>query len=137
MSNKRKATRPEQRTYELKVIAAPVFSWASQHPQYPDPGEPGIQYFAGPTEFGVVDCLLYYDGDGMLRGILNHYNFDDTDALEQSGNINIFVDPTCKRQGIGTKLLDEAKRRYGFNVEQQTYTLEGVHFITKWLSRQD
>lgn len=115
--------------YRLDVYPdAEALPWWSQVQQYPEIGEPGISYFAGEIEgYDVpVDCLLFRDGEGRLRGILNHYAIDYP-PWEKAGNVNVFVDPTAQRKGIGTALAREAQRRWGpINVEQQSYTLAGV-----------
>lgn len=119
--------------YRLKVIDQPAFPWESQRDQYPATASPGIHYYAGQTAWGTVDCLLYYDALGILRGALNHYPF--TNEWEQEGNVNIFIDPAFRRRGVATALLNEARERWVFDVEQQTYTREGADFIQSYLWR--
>lgn len=111
-----------------------VFSWESQVSQYPmryRPG-PGIAYFpgdvsqfAGMEDMPPVDCLLYYDEQGWLRGILNHYPVDYP-PHEQAGNVNVFVDPARRRRGIGTALVTEAFRRWGVVLAEQRFTVAGA-----------
>lgn len=113
---------------EIKRLNRAVFSWESQYNQYPKRGVPGIKYFGGHTESGTVDCLLYFDDNGRLRGILNHYPFT-LYPFESKGNVNIFVDPKRRRQGIATALLTEAMKRWDVDLEQQQYTEEGEQFI--------
>ena len=106
-------------------LAGPILSWASQVKQYPPLGEPGIGYFAGETGLGTVDCLLWRDDRGVLRGILNRYGHDFP-PYEKAGNVNIFVQPEYHRQGIGTALVAEAERRWGpINLDQQQFTEAG------------
>lgn len=118
----------------------PAFSWESQRDQYPVQGQPGITYRSEPTEYGNVDCLLFYDSLGLLRGILNHYPFDaiglDGLEIEITGNFNLYVDASYRRRGVGTILLDEAMSRWPIKIEQQTYTSDGVQFITRYVVRK-
>lgn len=114
---------------KLRRLQGPVLSWESQVNQYPQFAEPGIGYFAG--EVGrakPVDCLLWRDVTGRVRGILNHYPID-MPPWERAGNINLWVHPDWQRQGIGTALLTEAATRWGpFDPEQQQYTEAGEAF---------
>lgn len=112
-------------TYEL--IQGEVFSFESQVSQYPALGEPGIGYFAGDVgdDWPPIDCLLWRDEQGRVRGILNHYAADY--PMEKRGNINIFVDPQWHRRGIATALLKQAEQLYGpTNWKQQRYSREGL-----------
>lgn len=110
----------------------PPFDWTSQKRQYPPSGETGIGYFAGETEYGVVDCLLWRDQMGILRGVLNHYSFP-TPFGEHAGSVNIYVDPLFRRRGVATMLLDEARTRWVIDVEAQTYTEAGADFMVAYL----
>lgn len=122
---------------KLSVHPIETFSFASQVKQYPELGPKGIDYFAGVLPDITVDCLLYRDKSGKVRGILNHYpktvGILGTGDYEKKGNVNIFIDPRFKRQGIATKLLAEAERRWTINFQQQRYTLEGEAFIKAYL----
>lgn len=112
----------------LKRLPGVAFSWESQYEQYPKRSSPGIKYFAGHMEQGTVDCLLYYDDNGRLRGILNHYPFTYL-PYEVEGNVNIWVDPKYQRRGVATALLTEAMKRWEFRPQQQSYTEAGEAFI--------
>jgi GNAT superfamily N-acetyltransferase len=107
------------------INAVGVYSWTSQARQYPKLGKPGIGYFPGPTPHGVVDCLLWRDTAGHLRGILNHYPFN-APHLEQKGNVNVWVQPGWQRRGIATALVQEAQARWGVNFAQQRFTTAGA-----------
>jgi GNAT superfamily N-acetyltransferase len=112
-----------------------LFTWESQVVQYPLTGPPGIGYFKGEVE-GVedwVDCLLYRDKTGRVRGICNHY--PTTNEFEDAGNVNIWVDPAWQRRGIGTQLLDEAHRRWPIDLRQQRYSFSGARFAQAYLKR--
>lgn len=86
--------------------------WDSMHEQYALKGTPGITYFKGvisPKKW--VDCLLYYDKDGDLVGIHCHYGFDFPPHEKKGNNLTV-VAPGVQRKGIGTKLLQEALKRW-------------------------
>ena len=107
------------------------FDFASQKGQFPASGPPGVDYFYGDMGDGTwVDCLLWRDMIGELRGVLYHYPFDS--ELEAKGNVNFLVDPAWQRQGIGTELMDEAMRRFNVNLKQQTWTDQGRKFYDKY-----
>lgn len=122
-----------------------IYSFQSQVVQYPQNGPPGISYFRGASpwmeEQGKwVDCLLFRDDNGRIRGILNHYPFELTDpedssVTEKKGNINIFIDPLYKNKQVGTKLLDEAITRYDVDLNQQTYSAEGAAFVNAYVRK--
>jgi GNAT superfamily N-acetyltransferase len=110
--------------------------FATQRKQYPKKGEPGLSYFRGefPNEPNIwVDCLLWRDEKGKLVGILNHYPMDMT--LEKKGNVNLFIDPKAKRQGIASALLSEAIKRYNVDLRQQRYSAEGAAFVNEFVRR--
>lgn len=132
-----KATRQRTRTLVLpEATLHRVYSWESQQRQYPRLGAPGISYYAGPmpqiSPDYIVDCLLWRDDDGIVRGILNHYGMDGS-LLEARGNVNIWVDPAWKRRGIATALITEAVRRWDIDPAQQRYTPEGSALVTALL----
>lgn len=106
--------------------------WESQVGQYPARGPKGISYFAGVVPEGTVDCLLYRDKSGKVRGILNYYA-TDFPPHERAGNVNVLVDPKWQRRGIASKLLSEAQRRWTINWEQQAYTEAGARLVQAFL----
>jgi ribosomal protein S18 acetylase RimI-like enzyme len=113
------------------IPAELLFSWQSQVCQYPYTGEPGISYMEGPTEEGIVDCLLYRNDKGHIIGILNHYSFDavtSDGAWEKKGNVNIWIHRSYQRQGIGRALWEEAVRRWGVRLQGQRMTPAGAAF---------
>lgn len=122
-----------------------IYSFESQVGQYPQNGPQGISYFRGADDWMEeqgkwVDCLLFRDENGRIRGILNHYPFElispeDARVTEKSGNINIFIDPFYKNKQVGTKLLDEARRRYDIDLNKQTYSTEGAAFINAYVRK--
>lgn len=125
-----------EETYVLRVYPEAVtYSWESQVEQYPRLGAPGIQYFAGDVgALKPVDCLLWRDEQGLVHGILNYYSIDFP-PHEQAGNINIFIDPQRRRQGIGSALLREAHRRWGpIDWNQQRYTESGIELAARMIA---
>jgi ribosomal protein S18 acetylase RimI-like enzyme len=131
----------------MKVqMIPPAFSWASQAKQYAKSGAPGLaleqhmvdtetgdEVFDVPADLAgpgisVVDCLLYRDEDGLLVGILNHY--DGKIPLEAADAVNLWVRPDRQRQGIGKMMTREAMKRWpGVRLENQRYTRIGVHLL--------
>jgi GNAT superfamily N-acetyltransferase len=110
--------------------------------QYPEKGPPGISYFKGEIDHGCwVDCLLWRDEHGKLRGVLNRFPMHIPPervgrfmiAGERKGNIFILVDPDWQRRGIATALLDQARSRWKIKFEQQEYTPDGAAFIAYYL----
>jgi GNAT superfamily N-acetyltransferase len=71
-----------------------------------------------------IDCLLLYSASGRLQGILNHYPRDEP-PYERAGNVNLYVHPDHRRQGIGTALLREAVRRWAVDPRRQRYSPAG------------
>jgi 8-oxo-dGTP pyrophosphatase MutT (NUDIX family)/DNA-binding CsgD family transcriptional regulator/predicted ABC-type ATPase len=106
-----------------------------QAKQFDKKGPPGLSYFKG-TGNGLkpgqwVDCLLWRDEKGILKGIAYHYPQDL--PLEKKGNLNIFISPDSKRQGIASKLVAEAIKRYNVDLRQQRYSAEGAAFINDFV----
>lgn len=116
-----------------------ALSWESQVVQYrdaPEPDEEGITYYEGDVsetypDAPPVDCLLYWrrriPGGTALHvvGILNHYPVDYP-PHERAGNVNVWVRAPQQRQGIATRLWDEAVRRWGVRLEEQRFTASGA-----------
>ena len=119
----------------FQMTPGTVFSFESQVCQYPRLGAPGIDYFAGVIPIHAergdppIDCLLWRDEQGLVRGILNHYPVDYP-PHERAGNINLYVHPEWRRRGIATALLREAERRYGSTRwAQQRYSPDGLQMM--------
>lgn len=131
-----------------KFLAAPMLTWESQVVQYPKRKGTFIDHFLGATSYGDVDCLLFYKDDELL-GILNYYSFNVPNDLlarlfgagewmEEAGNVNIFIHPDHKREGIGTALLKLAEQKFRpINFAQQSYTDEGWAFVQKYLETRE
>ena len=108
-----------------------------QASQFDKKGPPGFSYFKG-TGNGLqsgqwVDCLLWRDEKGILKGIVYHYPQDL--PLEKKGNVNIFISPDSKRKGIASTLLSEAIKRYNVDLRQQRYSAEGAAFVNNFVRR--
>ena len=116
-----------------------VLSWDRQAPQYhkAKPERPGIVYFQGFEEGSQewVDCLLMYDENLELVGILNYYAIDFP-PWEKAGNFTMFTRPDRFRRGIASALLDEARRRWTVDLDQQEWTREGAAFINRYVQRR-
>ena len=109
-----------------------------QASQFDKKGPPGFSYFRGESggslkEGQWVDCLLWRDEKGILKGIVYHY--PQNMALEKKGNVNIFISPDSKRKGIASTLLAEAIKRYNVDLRQQRYSAEGAAFVNNFVRR--
>jgi len=120
------------------------FDYASQASQFPVKGKPGLTAQTEEVEPArkvmlasgrsvtepakKVDILTHRGEDGKLQAILYHYP-QDIHPFEKKGNVNVFVSPDAQRQGLGTKLLKEADKRYDINFEQQEWTSGGRKLI--------
>lgn len=121
------------------LSAETLLTWESQVIQYPSTGPAGIGYMQGPIPEVhpgyYVDCLLYRDLAGRVVGILNHYN-EDSPPWERAGNVNLWVHPQRRRQGIATALWLEAKARWPeVTLDSQRFTPEGA-FMANALDRK-
>lgn len=128
----------------VSIPTSELYSWGSQAEQYRAQRKPGVHYERhyvggkldrpGPGT-DPVDCLLFYDADRQLAGILNHY--PTTTFWEQAGNINIWVDPVKLRRGIATALVQEALLRWRIDAEQQRYTMAGAKLVKGLLEKAE
>lgn len=119
----------------MKTSIPPIpENWINQQfGQYPD-GAPGVDYFRGDIDGGLwVDCLLYRDGDGKVRGVLNHFPVDI--PPEKKGNFLVLVARDYRGRGIGSALLKEACKRWDISLGRQNYTKQGVQFVKGYLSK--
>lgn len=80
-----------------------------------------------------VDCLLWRDDRGALAGVLTYfavsYYEKDGTLLDEAGNFTVLVRSDARRQGIATKLVAEADRRWKLNFDQQLYTPSGLALV--------
>jgi ribosomal protein S18 acetylase RimI-like enzyme len=106
-----------------------VFPWEHVAKDYPRRGRPGVVEFAPSVDI-VILCLLWYDDHGKLRGIFNYY--PDGTKVDRAGDCNVIVHPQWRRRGIATELMDEAYKRWPINLDQQTFTSEGLAFVTAY-----
>ncbi len=145
-------------TYEdikVQLIPFPAFSWESQRAQYATLGLPGVQLeyhwvdldsgeevFPANAETGPdlpgatrIDCLLHRGTDGLLNGILNHY--DGRNPLERRDSINVWVKTDCQRQGIATALVLSALDRWpGITYDKQRYTRDGIGLVKSLIRKE-
>lgn len=114
-----------------------VFEWDTQASQYREikPRGPGITYFRPVFDMGPVDCLLMYNADLALVGILNYFP-ENLPPYERAGNFTMFTRPDRRRRGVATALMDEARRRWLINFDQQDYSPEGAAFATAYVNRR-
>lgn len=117
-----------------------ALSWESQVVQYPEVGAPGIGYHRGDmSEFygegAHVDNLLYRDEAGEVVGILNYYPRAFI-PWEREGNVNVFVHPGHRREGIATALVTEALRRWDIDPTAQRFTRAGRAMCEKFIALQ-
>jgi GNAT superfamily N-acetyltransferase len=125
-------------TDRVVTVYFPALVFASQRRQYAAHGPSGLSHEQHTvTEIGphaVVDCLLWRDDDGTLLGILNYYPHD-VPPYERAGNVLVVVDPDRQGEGIGTRLLAEADRRWRLNFDTQDYTRAGLALVTAYEQR--
>jgi GNAT superfamily N-acetyltransferase len=94
--------------------------------------EPGIRHLTGTTNaapYGpprIVSCevIEYRDERGLLHGVV---------TFEEGRRLFLMVDPDCQRQGIPTKLMQEAVKRWPIDFEKQRYTEDGAKFFSAFL----
>lgn len=111
------------RTY--RTVEGEVFPWQSQREQYPASHDPGFVLQVVEVDSHPVECLLMYDDDRELVGILNRYP-SGYPGLEEPMAINIWVDPARQRRGLGTRLMAEGERRWGpYDWDAQQVTSAG------------
>jgi GNAT superfamily N-acetyltransferase len=109
------------------------YDWEHEACQYVHHGTPGIHLEQHDFAGSVVDCLLYRDSEGLLVGILNHFN--EGNPLEKPGAINLWVKPDHQRQGIATALLRDAWHRWTLTNEPLTYTPEGDAWVRGMIAK--
>lgn len=115
--------------FQPSIPAESLYSWESQVCQYPYTGKPGISYMLGPTEEGLVDCLLFRNEKGHVVGILNHFPWDG--IWEKKGNVNIWINRRWQGKGVGEALWREAVQRFGARLEGQRFTEAGARFAER------
>lgn len=124
------------RRFPVHIPVMPeIFDWDIQVAQYANvkPTGPGIHYFRPVFDMGPVDCLLMYNADLVIVGIMNFFP-EDLPPYERAGNFTIMVRPDRQRRGIATALMDEARRRWLINFDQQDYSPAGAAFATRYVA---
>lgn len=139
---KRKPWKP---TAEL--IALP-YTFESQKIQYAEIGKPGVTYEhydegmtneRGDIAEVPIDCWLWRDDEGILRGILNYYPQGSPIAIanpERPGDFMVIVEKGWQRRGIATALMDACRQRWDVNFRQQHYTYPGAYFVYKYVRKR-
>lgn len=117
-----------------KVVLGIPFSWESQAVQHKLTDTPGIHYEEVCVIEGYpIDDLTLYDEAGDLVGILYRYPLG-APGFEVPMSINLYVKPSERRKGIGTKLVAEAERRWGpIRWDRQRFTREGAALVRNYL----
>jgi GNAT superfamily N-acetyltransferase len=119
---------------EPKATTTTSIQWVSVLVGSQYQAEPGIRFLKGTTRcFGEkrpIEILEYRDRDGWLRGVVSWEG-------ESVHHLFIMVDPECRRQGIATKLMREAVKRWPIDFQKQSYTRDGAKFFRKFLLGSD
>jgi GNAT superfamily N-acetyltransferase len=85
------------------------------------------------TELGrPVNSLEWRDGEGVLRGIINYYP-KGLPASKRAGEVQLNVDPSARRQGIGMSLVKEAIRLWDIQAKKQRYNTASAGLTESWL----
>lgn len=72
----------------------------------------------------VIECLLHYDDSGLI-GIQNH--FPQGSPMNLPGDVTLVVRRDPQRRGVGTPLVQEARRRWKpIDLENQRTTPAGT-----------
>jgi GNAT superfamily N-acetyltransferase len=112
-----------------------MLAFAREARLYPPHGEPGITYFEDRVGgIFTVDCLLYRDTAGELVGLFEHYPLG-LPPFEREKAIALHVRPDHQRQGVATRLLEEALRRWPLDLDHQAWRGAGRLFYTTWKAR--
>jgi GNAT superfamily N-acetyltransferase len=117
----------------LSPAAIPEFR--QQAREFAAVGAPGMTRLVvrlQPTErYNVscdVDCLLYRDKHGKLRGILTHHPYA-VPPFASAHDVMINVEPRYRRKGIARRLLRRALELWPIDVHNQRCTADGAAFI--------
>ena len=111
-----------------------LYSWEGQALQYPQRGEPGemvYQRYAednpeSSVQLGTwIDCLFYYDEEGYLTGVLNHYPYGAFDKhtgqeIDKPNTSSTFVRPGETAEEVRAILTKEAVKRWGPEAAEQS-----------------
>jgi GNAT superfamily N-acetyltransferase len=123
----------QERAEPLSVYIGSDEYWTEHAGRFPQRGEPNSITYSRSADTGR---LLAYDASGELAGMLFYYFADipmpeewedsaDRVLREEAGNFNVIVHRDKRRQGIGTKLLREAMRRWHVDLGKQAWTPDG------------
>lgn len=121
---------------QRRVILNETHSWIGQSVQYlvrtDIPRQAGIVHWTVPASEAPVriECLLFWTERLTLGGIFNYYP-DGGPWGEKPHDTLTLVNPTLRRQGIGTALLREAMSRWpAIDLSTQSYSDDGWAFVS-------
>lgn len=113
---------------------------------FPEIGPAGISYFPGQlnpslasqavlkgSQKPVVDCLVWRDESGIVRGWLSHWPFD-IPPIQKKGDALVVVDPARRRRGIGLSLLTEGISRFNIDLARQKFSPSGAALVAAYKS---
>lgn len=100
------------------IRADSIPSWLTRYRECATWLSPGI----GPQIVG--DCILWRSKQGRLVGILSR---------DLHNGFLVHVAPSHRRQGIASRLLDEALNHWPLAIAEERYTEAGAAWINSWL----
>jgi GNAT superfamily N-acetyltransferase len=106
-------------------------NWALISKQFEPTDSPGLHHDQRSADgtANLVEVLRWYDDHSKLRGLLVYSPHGVLGAL-QPGQFFFIVHPRHRRQGIGTKLLGEARLRFPpLDFAEQEYSEAGLECL--------
>lgn len=84
------------------------------------------------SDGAYLDRIFYRDATGRLLGFIQYFQEDNWG--EKTADLRLLVNPKYWRQGIGTKLLEEAFRIWPIDIMAQTYNPCELKFLFRYLN---
>lgn len=109
--------------------------WAKRKDRYDEVGEVGLTEIQTKYMGKPVNTLLYRDEQGILRGIITHFP-KAIIPYKMEGEVDLAVDPSCRRQGIGMKLIKKASELWDIQAKLQRYTPASAALTEAYLKEQ-